>query len=233
MRMILTMWASLLTIWPFSHQSTVVRPAAVINQVLTSKKVVALTFDDGPTRTWTPQVLKILHDNHVSATFFVIGSHAEKRPDILTQEVRDHEDVESHGFQHRVLRGQTAAVVSQEVTQNEALLVSLGVPKPSLYRMPGGASDSVARQVLGAMHYQIIGWSIDTRDWRHRATGDEMASQIMRQVEPGAIVIFHDGPNSSAATIQAVKDVIPELKHAGWKIDTVSAMLKLEKHRPQ
>ncbi|NMP24067.1 polysaccharide deacetylase family protein [Sulfobacillus harzensis] len=223
--------ASIFSWWP-GHHSVVTRPAPVIKSVLTTKKVVALTFDDGPTRTWTPKVLQVLKDNHVKATFFVIGQHATQRPEVLKQEIDSHMEIGSHGFQHLTLRNQSADAVKQEVQQNEALLTSLGVKKPTLYRLPGGSSDSVALKVLGQMGYKVIGWSVDTRDWRRRYTADQLVERVNKTVQPGAIIIFHDGPNSSQATVDAVKKLIPELKQEGYTFDTVGQMLKLEKFGP-
>lgn len=215
----------------FSHHPVASRPAAVIKQVLTNKKVVALTFDDGPTRTWTPKILQILKDNHVRATFFVIGSHAMNRTLVLKDEMDAKMEIGSHGFQHLILKNRSPQTVKDEIEQNQALLMSLGVPKPNLYRLPAGSSDSTALKVLGQMGYKVVGWSIDTRDWRRRYSAEHMAAQVERQVTPGAIIIFHDGPNSSAATVNAVKQIVPELKAQGWKFDTVSELLKLEKYR--
>lgn len=222
--------ASLFSWFPWAHHhAAVVRPAPVIKQVLTNQKVLALTFDDGPTAQWTPKILQVLKEHHVRATFFVIGSHAIRQPLLLQDEVAAHMEVASHGYAHRLLKNQSAEAVKQEVEQNEALLSSLGVPKPQLYRLPAGSSDVVALKVLGQMGYKVIGWSIDTRDWRRRFSGDQMAEKVIKQASPGAIIIFHDGANSSAATVDAVKKLIPALAQQGWKFDTVSQLLRLER----
>ncbi len=224
--------ATLFSWFPLPHRPVVTRMAPVIKQVLTTHKVVALTFDDGPTRTWTPKILHVLTADHVRATFFVIGSHATRRPEILQQELQAKMEIASHGFAHKILRHQDVQTVREEILQNETLLTSLGVPKPTLYRLPAGSSDSAALRVLGEMGYRVIGWSIDTRDWRHRYTASQMAQIVEKQVSPGAIIIFHDGPNSSQMTVDAVKQIIPALRAQGYRFDTVSALLHLEAVRP-
>ncbi len=221
--------ASLFSWFPLHHQAAVTRPAPLIKQVLTTQKVAALTFDDGPNPKWTPKILRILKDNHVHATFFVIGSHAMQQPLLLKEEVDAKMEIGNHGFQHIILRNKGAQAVKHEIEQNESLLTSLGVPKPTLYRLPAGSSDSTALKVLGEMGYRVIGWSVDTRDWRHRYTAEQMVKLVQKQISPGAVIIFHDGPNSSQATVDAVKQIIPDLTRQGWKFDTVSQMLKLEK----
>lgn len=216
----------------FLSQPSPAKPAPVIRQVITTKKVLALTFDDGPSRTWTPKVLAVLNHDHVKATFFIVGSHATKRPDLIRAEIKDGMNIGSHGTEHLLLRNKSADVIRQEVQTNAQILESLGSPKPTLYRMPGGIADSTALKTLGQMGYTVIGWSIDTRDWRHRNTADTMAKMVEQQASPGAIVIFHDGPNGSEATVGAVKMLIPALKRQGYQFVTVQQMLKLE-HRPR
>ncbi len=201
-------------------------PAQVVRSVPTLKKVVALTFDDGPTKKWTPEILHVLQENHVKATFFVVGSEALRFPQYFELELQDKMEIGSHGAKHVTLRGKSAAVVEREVLDNQEILTSLGAPKPSLYRLPGGNSDKTALSVLGKLGYTVIGWSVDPRDWRHRYTAEEMTTLVLKHVEPGAIVIFHDVPNSSQATVDAVRHIIPELKREGYQFQTVGQLVK-------
>lgn len=216
--------------WP-AKTTAAPRPAAVINQVLTQKKVVALTFDDGPSARWTPKILQVLKEDHVKATFFVIGTHAMRRPDLLQEEVKMGMEIGNHGLEHLTLKNRSAVAVAKEIDDNAQTLQSLGAPKPTLYRLPAGIYDRTALTVLGEKGYRVIGWSIDTRDWRRRYSGRQMAAQVEKQAAPGSIIIFHDGPNSSEATVDAVKAIIPALTRQGYQFDTVGQMLKLERQR--
>ncbi|MBX5466390.1 MAG: polysaccharide deacetylase family protein [Firmicutes bacterium] len=214
---------------PRSHAALATsRTPGVIRQVITSKKVVALTFDDGPTRRWTPQILAILTHDKVPATFFVVGSHALRHPTLIQDEVRAGMEIASHGSRHLVLRGKDAATIRREVEENAAILKSLGAPAPTLYRLPAGQSDRTALTVLHQMGYQVIGWTIDTRDWRRRYSAQQMVDLVLKQIEPGSIIIFHDGPNSSDQTVAAVRALIPALRERGYQFLTVSQMLKEE-----
>ena len=155
----------------------------------------------------------------------MIGSHALRYPDLVRQEVQAHMDVESHGHRHIILRHRTPAEVRQEVEYNAHILQSLGVPRPTLYRLPGGASDSTALQVLGALGYRVIGWSIDPRDWQYRYSAAQMTQKVESAIHPGAIIIFHDGPNGSQATVDAVSQIIPDLTRQGYRLVTVPQLL--------
>lgn len=212
-----------------SVAGAVSRPAPIIKNVITTKKVIALTFDDGPNPKWTPKILSILKHDRVPATFFVIGSHTIQQPALLDQEIKDGMEIGNHGAQHISLKGRSAEAVRKEIEENARILTSLGAPKPSLYRLPAGVSDATARLVLGELGYQVIGWSIDPRDWRHRYTAQQMTDLVLKQAAPGAIVIFHDGPNSSQATVDAVSAIIPALRKDGYQFLTVSQLLKEER----
>jgi peptidoglycan/xylan/chitin deacetylase (PgdA/CDA1 family) len=207
------------------------RPAPLVTRVPITDKVIALTFDDGPTPKWTPALLKILTADHVPSTFFVIGQQAERYPALVADEVRSGMEIASHGMAHVILRNKPADVVREEVTAAAAAIQAAGAPAPTLYRLPAGVYDSQALMVLGGLHYVVVGWSIDPRDWRHRFTAAQMAHLVETEAEPGAIVIFHDGSNGSQATLDAVKQLIPFLKKEGYRFMTVSAMLKLVKGR--
>ncbi len=201
-------------------------PPVVVRSVPTLKKVVALTFDDGPTKKWTPEILHVLQRNQVKATFFVVGRQALRYPQYLHEEIKAGMEVGSHGANHMTLKGKPAALIEREVNENKEILESLGVPKPHLYRLPGGNSDKLALSVLTKLHYTVVGWSIDPHDWRHRYSADQLTTMVMKHIEPGAIVIFHDGPNSSEATVKAVAQIIEQLKHEGYRPLTVSRLIQ-------
>jgi peptidoglycan/xylan/chitin deacetylase (PgdA/CDA1 family) len=212
---------------PAANPARAASPAALISRVPTTHKWLALTFDDGPTPTWTPRILAVLEANRVPATFFVIGQQVERYPQLVQQEVKAGMEIGNHGYRHQVLRRRDPGSVRKEVEDNAHLLQSLGVPKPTLYRLPAGVSDPTAMAVLGELGYRVIGWTIDPRDWRHRFSAEQMAQLVIRNAQPGAIIIFHDGTNSSAATVQAVSTLIPALKQQGYQFVTVGRLLSV------
>lgn len=212
--------------WPSPAHAAPPQKAVVIRAVPTLNKVVALTFDDGPTRTWTPEILNVLRQNGVRATFFVIGSQVTKYPQYFEQELKDHMEIGSHGATHLRLKNKPAAEVEREVKENASILESLGAPKPTLYRLPAGVSDKSALEMLGRLGYTVIGWSIDPRDWRHRYTAEQMTELVLKAIQPGSIIIFHDGTNSSKATVDAVKAIIPALKAKGYRFETVGRLIR-------
>lgn len=211
--------------------AAVTRPASVVTQAPITEKAVALTFDDGPTPKWTPQILAVLNAAHVKATFFVIGGQARKYSTLVAQEVKDGMEIANHGALHKRLVHRDATFIRTEVETAATDIMAAGAPKPRYYRMPAGVYDSTALQVLGQLGYTVIGWSVDPQDWRHRWTADQMLGIVKHQVGPGAIIIFHDGTNSSSATVEAVKMVIQTLKQQGYHFVTVRRLLAMVKGR--
>ena len=207
------------------------RPARVVTAVPIAEKAVALTFDDGPTPTWTPKILALLKEYHVPATFFVIGKQATRYPFLVQDEVKQGMEVGNHGAAHILLRGRSEAAMRQEIETAAQAIEAAGAPTPTLYRMPAGVYDRGALSVLGSLGYTVVGWSVDPRDWRHKLTAEQMTAIVKKQAGPGAIIIFHDGTNGSAATVDAVGRVIRMLKSEGFTFKTVTGLLKMVKGR--
>lgn len=207
------------------------RPAAVVTAVPITDKALALTFDDGPTPRWTPQILKLLRDAHARATFFVIGQQALRYPQLVAEEVQTGMEVGNHGSAHLILRRRAPSVMRAEIEEGAQAIEAAGAPPPRLYRLPAGVYDRTALEVLGSLGYTVVGWSIDPRDWRHRFTAGEMARLVEAEAAPGSIVIFHDGTNGSAATVEAVRLILQSLGRQGYRFVTVSRLLSMVRSR--
>jgi peptidoglycan/xylan/chitin deacetylase (PgdA/CDA1 family) len=202
-------------------------PAArVIRAVPVQEKAVALTFDDGPNPTYTPRVLKLLEDNGAKATFFVVGREVARHPDLVRAEAAAGHEVANHGDQHRTLKGLDASAVEAEVAANEQLITDLTGTRPVLYRLPQGRMDPGSLAVLARLGYTVVMWSVDTRDYQRR-TPQAIADQVLREVRPGSIVIFHDGGGNRQATVDALGVILPRLRAEGYRMATVSQLLEL------
>jgi peptidoglycan/xylan/chitin deacetylase (PgdA/CDA1 family) len=201
-------------------------PVRIIRSVATPAKAIALTFDDGPSPTYTPMVLQLLQQYGAHATFFVIGQQVERYPQILKQEVDAGDEIGNHGYHHLTLKNVSTAQLISEVQTAEQTLVSLTGSSPTLYRLPGGKSDPAALRELANLGYKIVMWSIDTRDYVYR-TPSAIVAQVEKQVAPGAIIIFHDGGGNQQHTVDALKTLLPWLKEQGYQMMTVSQLLEM------
>jgi peptidoglycan/xylan/chitin deacetylase (PgdA/CDA1 family) len=152
-----------------------------------SPPCVALTFDDGPSPETTPRLLDILYREQVRATFYVIGSCAERRPDIVRQAFLAGHEIGNHSWSHPVLTRLSSEAVETEISRTDALLVDINGERPSTIRAPYGAANDAVRTVVFPRTLML--WDVDTNDWRSRDTESVEREGVSRR---GGIVLMHD-----------------------------------------
>lgn len=186
----------------------------VTKRVLEGKKLVALTFDDGPSDATTPNLLDILYQEDVPATFFVLGKMARLYPDIIRREAAEGHTVASHTMYHQNLIRISASAVQADINEANAVYNSILGRMPTLTRAPYGNVNAAVRNSVGT---PIILWSVDTLDWKNKAT-DPIVSTAMSQVHDGAVILMHDIHPTSVA---AVPVLIKTLRDAGYEFVTI------------
>ncbi|WP_211303718.1 polysaccharide deacetylase family protein [Pseudosporangium ferrugineum] len=179
-------------------------------------KVVALTLDDGPDPAYTPQVLKILHKHHVTATFFVIGQTAAAHPDLLRSIVDGGHTVGTHTWSHANLRKLNAAKVRTEIQRAVDTVASITGTVPHLFRAPYGNWSRTVFKECAALGQNSIAWDVDPRDWETPGS-NHIRSAVLNQVGNRSIVLTHDGGGDRSQTVQALRHVVPELKSSGYR----------------
>ncbi len=188
---------------------------------LPGEPVVSLTYDDGPDPTWTPQILDILAENDVKATFFVIGRNSQQYPELLDRIVAEGHHVANHTSTHPELPRLSDQAIANEIGPFDAWLAYRGI-ETRCVRPPYGAVndrvDTAIRAASGDDHTMM--WSIDTRDWQ-RPSADTITQRIMGQLQPGAVILMHDGGGARPATVEATRQVVPLIRAAGYSIRPV------------
>jgi peptidoglycan-N-acetylglucosamine deacetylase len=208
-----------------------------IDQIGAAKNQIVLSFDDGPDRRWTPQILDILQEKHAPAVFFVVGEEANASPDILRREYNEGHEIGNHTFTHPQFDEISRTQVKWELNLTQRLIEStLGV-KSILFRPPYGIdhqpeyAEEVAQlpypQELG---YIIVGQRIDPDDWRSteerpQRPAEEIAADVLRQAKNGNIVLLHDGGGERAQTVAALPLIIDGLRANGYELTSVSDLL--------
>ncbi|MEV4639342.1 polysaccharide deacetylase family protein [Actinoplanes sp. NPDC049548] len=179
-------------------------------------KVVALTLDDGPDPSYTPEVLKILHKHHISATFFVIGQSAAAHPGLIRSLVDAGHTVGTHTWSHANLRKLSAAKVRTEIRRAVDTVAATTGRAPSLFRAPYGNWSRTVFQECAAMGQTSIAWDVDPRDWDD-ASAAHISSEVLDQVGNRSIVLTHDGGGDRSPTVQALRHFVPVLLDSGYK----------------
>jgi peptidoglycan/xylan/chitin deacetylase (PgdA/CDA1 family) len=187
------------------------------------ERVVALTFDDGPSP-YTPHLLDVLARHNVKATFFVQGSEAAKYPEILDRIVREGHRVGNHTWSHPRLTGESDGSIAAQVGWTHGWLAQRGI-NSSCVRPPYGSTDARVDQVIRANSnnsYTMM-WSVDPRDWEGHPA-DVITARVMANLRPGSVVLMHDGGENGAnrwPTVDAVDRLIPQIRAAGYDIRPV------------
>jgi peptidoglycan/xylan/chitin deacetylase (PgdA/CDA1 family) len=190
--------------------------------VATTDKVFALTFDDGPWPHSTEQMLQVLADNDVKATFFMVGREAKRRPQVARAVLDAGMAIGNHSWDHP---SKPANPVKQIEDTNDELEQALGF-RPNMFRPPYGiVTNGMARQAIRD-HQAVILWNCSAADWDKPGAGS-IASMTIAQARPGGIALLHDGGGDRSQTIEAVTRIIRELRAKGYRFVTIPELLRL------
>lgn len=220
--------AFLLTVFfftvPILAETSEERLANVYFSCDNENKRIALTFDDGPHYKYTDEILDILSEYDVKATFFVVGQLAERYPEIILRELAEGHEVASHTWSHPHLAGLSPSVLTAELSTTENLLYELAEYRPRLFRPPEGKYSDSLRRVAAELDYEVVLWTVDTRDWAHTPT-DRIVETVLQNTESGSIILCHDFVGGVSPTPDALRRFIPELKRNGYEFVTVSELI--------
>ena len=180
------------------------------------KKMVALTYDDGPS-IYTPRVLKTLKENNAVATFFVVGNRVPTYSDTVKKAHDMGCEIGNHTYEHKSLPNLSETEVKRQISKtNKEVKKAIG-EKPVIMRPTGGATNTNIKKWVGM---PSIIWSVDTLDWKTR-NADSTRRAVLNRVKDGDIVLMHD---LYSATATASETIIPELVRRGYQLVTVSEL---------
>ncbi len=188
-------------------------------------KVIALTFDDGPALD-TPQILQVLQQHQIKATFFFLGQNLSQHPEIEQLVVHQGHAVGNHTWTHPD-DPVNSAIAAEEIENTSAKIEQLTGVKTRLFRPPYGVLDNGVADSAKNKHYEIVMWSIDPQDYL-QPDATILANQILTQVHPGAIILLHDGGGNRHQTVEALSIIIPQLKQQGYQFVTIPELLEIE-----
>jgi peptidoglycan/xylan/chitin deacetylase (PgdA/CDA1 family) len=203
-----------------------IRATPIVTGGVPHHRVIALTFDDGPSP-YTPQIVGELVRLHASATFFVVGQQLTYFSAGVRDELRHGFEVGDHTQNHAwLIRLGTAAQYFQ-IDSVASRVRRLGAPAPTLFRPPYGAYDAATLSVLRRLKMLAVLWSVDPGDWRRPGTAAIIAG-VLSAARPGAIVELHDGGGDRSETAAALPAIIGALHRRHYRLVTVSELLSLD-----
>ena len=181
------------------------------------KKVVALTFDDGPTGKYTARLLDILEEKDVRATFFLCSYRIAQYPELVSRMAQQGNEIGLHGNNHEYFSDLSSQTLQNDLTQESLRIAEIAGTVSRLVRPPGGLLPE-NREAL--KDYAVILWSVDPKDW---ATDDKdlIVQRVIQNVTPGDIILMHDASTSS---VEAAAEIIDFLRAQGYTFLTVSEL---------
>jgi peptidoglycan-N-acetylglucosamine deacetylase len=219
--------ALIIAAWQVSKAKTFQFFGDIIARVPGDEKVVALTFDDGPTQPALDALLPVLRDRGVKATFFLIGNELERRPDLGRRLVAAGHELGNHTHAHKRMLFKSPGFVEQELQRTDALIRSAGHSGDIHFRPPYGAKFLVLPYVLKQQDRKTVMWDIDPDSHAEvAATSSGIVEYVVSRVQPGSIILLHVMYPTRATSRQAVPALIDELQSRGYRFVTVTELLR-------
>ena len=184
------------------------------------KPMVALTYDDGPSKNSTSRILETLRANGGRATFFMVGNRAEKNGAVIRQMVEQGCEVANHTYDHTLMSKVDPAELERQLMMTNQVVADAGGVTPVLMRPCGGDTNEAGMGVAGAISMPAVLWSIDTLDWKTRDP-ESTVKAVLDHVKDGDIILMHDLYETAA---DASDVIVPELIRRGYQLVTVSEL---------
>ncbi|MFJ3667788.1 polysaccharide deacetylase family protein [Streptomyces sp. NPDC090106] len=178
---------------------------------------VNITIDDGPDPVWTPQVLDVLRQYHVKATFCMVGTQAKAYPELVKKVVAEGHRLCDHSVSHdTTMDKQSQTYQSQQILDAERMITEAsGGVRPMYYRAPGGAFTPYSRKLAASRGMRPLGWNVDTKDFELPGT-DAIVATVQQEISNGPTLLFHDAGGDREQTVEALRRVLPWLKGQGY-----------------
>lgn len=189
------------------------------------RREVALTFDDGPSGN-THEVLDVLREYGVKATFFLVGREVERYPELAQRIVRDGHDVGNHTYSHSwTFPLRSGAAVRVELQRCSASMVRVLGFSPTLFRPPFGVTNPVIGRVVRSLQLRAVGWSIRSFDTLRRRSRRRTTKRVLTRLDAGAVILLHDRCDGSGAL---VRELIEGIAAQGYTFTTIGKMQRDE-----
>ncbi|MFJ7934567.1 polysaccharide deacetylase family protein [Sporosarcina sp. NPDC096371] len=200
----------------------------ILWEINTDEKIIALTFDDGPHRKYTTEILDLLAEYDARATFFIVGEYAEKNPNVVSRMFEEGHELANHTYTHP-LRSNVPNLL-EEIRQTNETIYSISGFSPTLFRPVEGRYDDDLIDAVVKEGYKVVMWSwhMDTLDWKNPGV-NKIVDIVLKGTKPGNVVLFHDGGGNREQTVKAIKKILPELKKQGYTFVTISELLEIQK----
>ncbi|MBI1240082.1 polysaccharide deacetylase family protein [Umezakia ovalisporum] len=195
-------------------------------------KVLALTFDDGPDPVYTIAIAETLLNYEAKGTFFVLGKHSQKYPQIVQYLAKQGHEIANHTWNHNNLNSKFSDLIYWEIAETDNLIHELGYSSHVYFRPPFGRAGLFVTKVLRRMQKPMIFWDVDLQDWRGNSTA-EMMNIFEHNFHNGSIILLHDSDGVARGgvyanrenTVEVVEEILSAYTPLGYEFVTISELL--------
>jgi len=205
-------WASVDLVWATTNP---------IFQGKANHKSIALTFNVDWGQEYLPQILDVLKEQRVRATFFITGRWGEQFPELVRRIASEGHQIGNHGYLHLHVNQATEAQIVSDLRRSQAVLESIVGRISPFYAPPYGECEPHVVKAAESIGYQTVLWTIDTVDWREGAKASEIISKVTSRAQNGAIVLAHP----TAVMAETLPGLIAKLKTSGYDLVTLSEII--------
>jgi peptidoglycan-N-acetylglucosamine deacetylase len=185
------------------------------------RRVVALTFDDGPDPVRTPALLDALDELGAPATFFVVGRDVRRSPSIVRRIADTGHELGNHTYHHRYLPFVRRRSVEHELRATDRAIEDVTGVVPKVARPPWGARRPATVRAFTRLAKRLVLWDVNSYDWKGRPA-QEIVERVLDRVKNGSIVLMHEAREGGEVTIEAVRMLVPALRARGYVLVTAS-----------
>ena len=185
---------------------------------------IALTFDDGPHPRYTEEILNILEEYNITATFFIIGINAEHYPENLHKILEAGCEIGNHTYSHQRTSDLNKEELKNQIQRCENTVYQITGIRPCIFRPPEGILPKHFKPIVCENNYDIVLWSIDTRDWAMNPA-ETISHIVMKNLRGGDIILMHDYVSGGNTTCDALRLLIPQILSKGYEFVTVSELI--------
>ena len=211
-------------LWQISKSRTFQFFGGLVNRVDTNEKIVALTFDDGPSEN-TEEVLNILAGKNIKATFYVIGQSMEEYPNQAKKIVEQGHELGSHSYSHQQMIFKTQSSIQSEIEMTDQLIRQAGYAGEITFRPPFGKKFLGLPWYLSRHNIKTIMWDVEP-DTYYQGNAELIAEYTLDAVKPGSIILLHPSCNGVCSSDrEALPKIIDGLIARGYRFVTVSQLL--------
>ncbi len=218
--------------WQVSRARTWQFFGEIVPRVVTNRPVVALTFDDGPVPAATREILGVLRETGVRATFFLIGAELERNPLAGRQLAEAGHELGNHSWSHQRMVLKSPAFIAHEIEQTDRLIRATGYDGPIHFRPPFGKKLLILPWYLARTGRRTITWDIEPDSTPAvAADSTQIVAAVVREVRPGSIILLHVMYPGRVESLRSVRGIIEQLQQRGYGFLTVSELIDQNQRR--